>query len=105
MNILLVLCACPDEPSADGIATMLVEERLAACVNRLPVAASTYRWQGKVCRESEHLLLIKTTRDRFDALCERIVERHPHELPEILAVAVDRGLEGYLSWVSAETRA
>ena len=104
MTILIVLCTCPDDTVGERIATALVEERLAACVNRLPGVASTYRWQDKVCRDNEQLLLIKTTRERFDALRERIVELHPHELPEVIALDIVAGLDRYLAWVDAETR-
>ncbi|HEY8010495.1 MAG TPA: divalent-cation tolerance protein CutA [Rudaea sp.] len=104
MTVLIVLCTCPDDTVGERIATALVEERLAACVNRLPGVASTYRWQGKVCRDSEQLLLIKTTCERFDALRERIVELHPYELPEVIALDITTGLDRYLAWVVAETR-
>lgn len=104
MTVLIVLCTCPDDTVGERIATALVEERLAACVNRLPGVASIYRWRDKVCRDSELLLLIKTTFERFDALRERIVELHPYELPEVIALDVATGLDRYLAWVEAETR-
>ena len=104
MTVLIVLCNCSDDTVGERIATALVEEGLAACVNRLPGVASTYRWQGKVCRDNEQLLLIKTTRERFDALCERIVGLHPYELPEVIALDIATGLDRYLAWVEAETR-
>src|SRR5512143_2998223 len=104
MSAILVLCTCPDEAAADRIATALVEERLAACVSRVPGVASTYRWKGEVHRDSECLLLIKTTIERFDALRERIVALHPYELPEVIAVDVARGLPPYLDWIAAETQ-
>lgn len=105
MAAIIVLCTCPDEASAELIATTLVEERLAACVNRIAGVASTYRWQGSVCHDEEYLLLIKTARDRFDALRERIVVLHPAELPELIAVDIATGLDPYLSWVELQTRA
>ena len=100
---IVVFCTCPEEASAERIATALVEERLAACVNRVPGIASTYRWQGKVCRDSEHLLVIKTTRERFDALRERIVALHPYELPELIAVDIALGSAPYLDWIARAT--
>jgi periplasmic divalent cation tolerance protein len=103
-DAILVLCACPDEASGETIATALVEERLAACVNRMPGVASTYRWQGKLCRDNEYLLLIKTTRERFAALRERIVALHPYELPEVIALDIGAGHAPYLDWVAAATR-
>lgn len=64
----LLFCTCPDETSAARIARALVEERLAACVNRIAGVVSVYRWQGEVQEESETLLLIKTTRKKLEAL-------------------------------------
>jgi periplasmic divalent cation tolerance protein len=103
MSAILVLCTCPDAAAADRIATALVDERLAACVNRLAAVVSTYRWQGAVCRDEEILLLIKTTSERFDALRERIVALHPYELPEVIAVDIARGQPAYLDWIARET--
>jgi periplasmic divalent cation tolerance protein len=104
MSAVLVFCTCPDESVAERIATALVEERLAACVNRLAGVVSTYRWKGAVQRDSECLLLIKTTIERFAALRERIVALHPYELPEVIAVDIARGLTPYLDWIAAETQ-
>ena len=105
MSAIVIFSACPDEASAERIASALVEERLAACVNRLPGVGSTYRWKGEVCRDDEVLLLIKTTRERYDAVRECIVALHPYELPEVIAVDISAGLDRYLSWVESETRA
>ena len=80
-----------------------VEERLAACVNRLPGVRSTYRWEGAVHEDSEVLLVIKTAEDRFEALRERVVALHPYELPELVAVKVAAGLAPYLRWVERES--
>jgi periplasmic divalent cation tolerance protein len=102
-DVLLVFCTCPDEPTGAGIAEALVVERLAACVNRVPSLTSVYLWQGKVERDTEVLLLIKTTDARFNALRERLCELHPYELPEIVAVPVAKGLPDYLQWVSTCT--
>ncbi len=99
-NHSLVLCTCPDQDTAIGIGERLVEERLAACVNLLPGVTSVYRWQGKLQRDNENLLLIKTTGDRFEALSTRLRQLHPYDLPEIIAVPITDGLPDYLSWVS-----
>jgi periplasmic divalent cation tolerance protein len=104
MSAVLVFCTCPDESVAERIATALVEERLAACVNRLAGVVSTYRWKGAVQRDSECLLLIKTTIERFAALRERIVALHPYELPEVIAVDIARGLPPYIDWIASETQ-
>ena len=100
---LLVLTTLPDDATAASIARTLVEERLAACVNRLPPVRSTYRWHGEVHDESEVLLLVKTTAARFAALRDRLVELHPYELPEVIAVPVGPGLDRYLGWIASET--
>lgn len=94
-----MLCTCPPE-AADQLATALVEEQLAACVNVLPGIQSVYRWQGALERSAESLLLAKTTSDRYPALETRLRELHPYDLPEIIALPVERGLPGYLAWVS-----
>ena len=99
--VLLCYCTCPDPASAARLAEALVEERLAACVNRLPGVSSTYRWEGKLATDVEALLLIKTTAARFEALKARLLELHPYELPELIAVPVERGHEAYLDWVRA----
>jgi len=101
--VLLCYCTCPDETSARRIAGALVAERLAACVNRLPGIASTYRWQGEVTTDSEHLLLIKTTAARFEALRARLLELHPYDLPELIAVPVEQAHAPYLAWVREAT--
>jgi periplasmic divalent cation tolerance protein len=100
---LLCLTTCPDAETAARVAHVLVEERLAACVNRLPGATSTYRWRGEVHDDAEVLLLIKTTRERFDALRERLVELHPYEVPELIALAIADGHAPYLDWIATET--
>ncbi len=78
---------------------------MAACVNRIPQIASTYRWKGEVCEEPEVLLVIKTTSERFEALKERVVELHAYEIPELVAVAATDGLAPYLAWLTAATQA
>ncbi|KRE96557.1 cation tolerance protein [Frateuria sp. Soil773] len=100
-DVLLCFCTCPDAASAGRLAEALVGEALAACVNRLPGVRSTYRWQGDVVTDSEELLLIKTTAARFEALRTRLLALHPYELPELVAVPVERGHAAYLDWVRA----
>ena len=103
MSAILVLCNCPDDASADRIATALVERRLAACVNRIGAVVSTYRWKGSLQRDSEVLLLIKSTRERYPELRDALVALHPYELPEVIAVDIALGLDRYLAWLGAET--
>lgn len=103
MSALLVLTTLPDRPAAEKLAAALVEERVAACVNILAPCASVYRWKGVVQHDEEHPLLIKTTREAYAALEAAIRARHPYELPEIVAVPIERGLPAYLDWLAAET--
>lgn len=103
MDTLLVLTNLPDAYSAHALAGALVEARLAACVSILAPCRSVYRWQGKTENAEEVPVLIKTTAARYAALEAAIRARHPYELPEIIAVPVDRGLPEYLDWVSSET--
>lgn len=100
---LLILTNLPDEASAHALATALVSERLAACVNVLAPCRSTYRWRGAIESAQEVPLLIKSTAERYAALEAAIQARHPYELPEIIAVPVAHGLSAYLAWVGAET--
>ena len=101
---LICFCTCPESGTAERIATALVEERLAACVNILPGLRSIYRWQDRVETADEVLLLIKTSADAYPALQDRLRELHPYELPELLAVESTSGLPAYLQWVTDETR-
>ena len=105
MHSLLVLTNLPDRAAAERLAALLIEQRLAACVNILAPCRSVYRWKGAVQRDEEHPMLIKTTAERYPALEKVLREGHPYELPEIIAVPIERGLPAYLDWVAAETRA
>ena len=100
---LLVLTNCPDEESANAIALALVEERLAACVNILPRVQSVYRWQGAVESATEIPLFIKSTATNYPALEAAIRNRHPYQVPEIIALPVECGLPAYLDWIASET--
>jgi periplasmic divalent cation tolerance protein len=104
-EVLLVLTNCPDADTAGRLRRELVKARLAACVNQFGSVQSTYRWQGAIEEASEVTLLIKTTRDRYAALEAELRRLHPYSVPEIIAIAVERGSSDYLTWVRAETRA
>ena len=103
MSALLVLTNLPDRAAAEKLADALIEQRVAACVNILSPCRSVYRWQGAVQHDEEHPVMIKTTAERYAALEAAIRAVHPYELPEIVAVPVERGLPAYLDWVAAET--
>ncbi len=102
-EMLLVLSTLPDEAAARSLATTLVEEGLAACVNILPSLTSIYRWQGKVQHEQECLLLIKVAARAYETLELRLRALHPYELPEVVAVPVHAGLADYIQWVQENT--
>lgn len=89
---------------ATELARRVVDERLVACAQRVPGVNSVYRWEGKVCEEVEELLILKTRAGRFEALRARLVELHPYDVPEIVALSAREGLPAYLRWVAEQTR-
>ncbi|OQW71916.1 MAG: divalent-cation tolerance protein CutA [Proteobacteria bacterium ST_bin11] len=97
----LILCTCPDEAVADKLAGMLISQKLAACVNILPGVRSVYEWQGQIETAQEHLLLIKSHQDRYAAIEATLKSLHPYQLPEIIAVAIERGSLDYLKWIDS----
>ncbi len=101
---ILVLCTAPDAEVAARLARGLVDAKLAACVNLVPGLRSFYVWQGEVHDEPEVQLLVKTRRDRFEALSAWILEHHPYEVPEIIALPIEAGSERYLGWLDEQTR-
>lgn len=101
-TVCVVLVTAPDSETGGQLAASLVEERLAACVNVVPGVRSIYRWDGRVQDDAEVLLVVKTRKDRVDALAERIRALHPYDLPEVVALASEGGSVPYLEWVSEE---
>jgi periplasmic divalent cation tolerance protein len=99
----IVLTTCPDESVAQQIASTLVSEKLAACVNIIPGLTSVYEWQGNIEQDNELLLLIKTRQALSDQLFDRIQALHPYELPEIITVPIEGGLPAYLDWILKTT--
>ena len=104
MSTLLVLTNLPDRAAAERLAEALIEKRVAACVNILAPCRSVYRWKDAVQHDEEHPVLIKTTAERYPQLEQALRAGHPYELPEIIAVPIERGLPAYLDWVAAETK-
>jgi len=96
----VVFCTLPDADIAGRIAGLLVEERLAACVNIIPGLVSVYRWQGAVQQDNEVLLLIKTTPVVYGRLERRLRTLHPYELPEIISVPIQTGQADYMQWIT-----
>lgn len=99
----LVFITAPNRRESQRLANVLVAERLAACVNIMGAIASVYRWQGKIEKAGEHLLLAKTTRTRFPALRRRVKALHSYSVPEIVALPILEGNPAYLSWIETET--
>ncbi len=95
----VVMTTVPDDDLASRIARSLVEQGLAACVQRLPIR-STFAWQGRIEEASEILLLIKTTKASFEALERRIHEMSPYQVPEVIALDVARAAPAYAAWLT-----
>jgi periplasmic divalent cation tolerance protein len=96
---MVVLTTCGNDEDAITLSRLLVERRLAACVNAVGKVASTYRWKGEVQQDQETLLIIKTTAPRLAALEQAIREHSKYELPEFIALPVATGAADYLRWV------
>lgn len=100
---IIVMVTCASSPEAEKLARQLLQERLVACVNIAGRIRSLFHWEGTVARESESLLLMKTTRERFDALSERVKELHSYDVPEIIAMPIMVGNPDYLDWIREVT--
>ncbi len=102
---LLVLTTLASADEARGFVRALVDARLVACGTLLPGATSIYRWEGTITEEPEVVVLLKTDAARWDALAAAVQQRHPYQVPELLALPVARGLPAYLSWLAGEVAA
>lgn len=98
----MVISTCTDKENAGIIARTLVEKRLAACVQMLPIE-SVYSWKGKICEENEIIIFIKSKTDLFAGIMGIIKELHSHEVPEIIQVPISGGLLEYLQWIDSAT--
>lgn len=101
-GVLIVLCTFPDAEKARQIGAALIERQVAACINLLPGVTSIYRWEDKIEEESEVLGVIKTTEESYPALEAAILELHPYDTPEVIALPVEQSAEKYLKWVSGQ---
>jgi len=101
-NKIVVFSTASSAEEAEKIARGLVNERLAACVNVVPSIRSFYRWEGKIEDSQEFLLVIKSSRERFDALRTSLEKLHSYEVPEVIAMPVVDGAQGYLNWMDGE---
>ncbi|ASF45350.1 divalent-cation tolerance protein CutA [Methylovulum psychrotolerans] len=99
-NVELILCTCPDKATAKKLAHLLVSKKLAACVNIIPGITSVYSWEEQIESVTEQLLLIKTSIGHYAAIETLLFKYHPYELPEIIAVPIERGLPEYLDWIT-----
>ncbi|HEV7785735.1 MAG TPA: divalent-cation tolerance protein CutA [Thermoanaerobaculia bacterium] len=100
MRAIVVVTTVGTEEQAYLIAREIVARRQAACVNILPGMRSIYRWKGKICKDGELLLLVKTLEGEFEAVAATIRELHSYELPEILSFDAARGEQGFLDWLA-----
>lgn len=103
-DIFVVFCTCPDLETARRIAHDLVAGSMVACVNVVPGLRSIYRWNGSVNEDEEVLMILKTTGDRLEAARARLVELHPYDVPEFVALAASDGHDPYFQWVADSTR-
>ena len=101
-SALVVLTTLATDADARALVTELVAARLVACGTVLPGARSIYRWEGKVTEEAEVVVLLKTDGSKWEALSAAVRQRHPYDVPELLALPVARGLDRYLSWIASE---
>jgi periplasmic divalent cation tolerance protein len=100
LDFIVVLITAPTAADARHIARVLVDERLAACVNVLPGCESVYRWEGKVVEESEAMMVVKTAREQFPELARRVAEIHPHAVPEVIGLPLVEVAERYRLFLS-----
>ena len=98
-RFIVVFITAPNAEEAEAIAEKLVEERLAACVNIVPGCRSVYRWEGKIEHDEEVLMVVKSARDSFADLEKRVLELHPYDVPEVIAVDVTGISDGYLAFL------
>lgn len=99
----LVLTTLPADADAAEFARTLIEKRLAACVNLMPMMESVYRWEGNIERETERQVVIKTSRERVSALWERVRDVHPYDVPEFVVLPIVDGNDAYLKWIGEST--
>ncbi len=96
----IVFVVAPDLATARVLASGILENRLAACVNLVSGVESHYRWEGKLCQETEVLMVLKTTGDQLAALEVSVLAEHPYDTPEFVALKIEAGSARYLNWIS-----
>jgi periplasmic divalent cation tolerance protein len=103
-DFIVVLVTVPNDAIASSIAHAMVSEKLAACVNVIPGVRSVYAWEGEICNEAELQCVLKTRRALFPAVRERVLDLHPYQIPEIIALPLVEGSDDYLAWLRDNTR-
>lgn len=98
--MILILTTTSTTEEAESLANGLIGSRLAACVQILPKMTSIYTWEGKIESESEHLLLIKTLPEKYEAVEKYILDHHSYDTPEIVAIDAEKVSAGYLKWLT-----
>ena len=98
---LLIFITAPAGDPAKHIAETLVSEKLAACVNVVQGVSSTYSWKGNIEHETEDLLLVKTRAELLETLTQKVIEIHPYDVPEVIAVSLEAGATPYLQWIDS----
>jgi periplasmic divalent cation tolerance protein len=101
---IVTLCTVPDQATARQIAGDLLTRRLAACVNVSGAVESHYWWEGKIQRDEEFVLIIKTRKNLFSTLAEAVRRMHPYDVPEVIALPIMTGSPAYLQWIDTETK-
>ncbi|MBI9020073.1 MAG: divalent-cation tolerance protein CutA [Verrucomicrobia bacterium] len=104
MSLKLVYVTAPGVAEAEQIAEAVVTEKLAACANIFAGVTSIFHWEGKLCRENEAVLILKTAEERVEKLTVRIKELHPYDCPCIVVFPIESGNPAFLKWVAESTR-
>jgi len=104
MDEIVVMVTVGSEGEATQISKILVEKKLAACVNIIPGVRSIFQWDGKITEEQEFLLLVKTVKGAFDQLAWAVKANHSYSVPEVIALPIQHGSEEYLSWIRDMTK-
>ncbi len=103
MDEIVVLMTTPSREEGEKIAYLLVESRLAACVNIVPGATSIFAWEGRISCEQETLMIVKTRRELFERLAETVKKHHSYSVPEMIALPIVCGSQAYLAWLYNNT--
>lgn len=104
MESIVILCTTNSQESALNIAQTLVKNKLCACVNIVPKVYSVYSWKDKIETDEEYLMIIKTKKDLFEKVNNKIQEIHPYEVPEVISLDITEGSKSYLDWIVSNVK-